>query len=127
MYPAVKPVTGKSILLFSETVGFHCKYLRKDLSTHTTIPILLCCPGVANSTASSRTRFMNGSNPLKIPCTCLFPFNFTEIEIIHFMAKGSYMVSLNTGCLEEVPPFQWKDEQNDVSRNGKERVSLELF
>ncbi|EGW06908.1 hypothetical protein I79_015730 [Cricetulus griseus] len=41
------------------------------------MPMLFCCPLVAISTHSSITRFIKGSKPRSIPCTCLPPFNFT--------------------------------------------------
>lgn len=44
----------------------------------TTIPMLCFSCAETSSTASSSTRFMNGSKPLSTPVTCRLPFNFTE-------------------------------------------------
>ena len=44
----------------------------------TTIPMLCFSCAETSSTASSSTRFMNGSNPLSTPVTCRLPFSFTE-------------------------------------------------
>uniref|UniRef100_T1IIC9 Uncharacterized protein n=1 Tax=Strigamia maritima TaxID=126957 RepID=T1IIC9_STRMM len=52
-------------------------------STLTTIPIVCFSPPLVSSTHSSTTKFMKGSNPRRIPDTCLPPFSFTEIEIKH--------------------------------------------
>ena len=41
------------------------------------MPMLFFCVGLTSSKASSNTRFMNGSNPLRIPMTVRLPFNFT--------------------------------------------------
>lgn len=46
----------------------------------TTIPMLFFCCADASSIASSKTRFMNGSNPLSTPVTCRPPLSFTERE-----------------------------------------------
>jgi len=45
----------------------------------TTMPMLFLFPSLASSTASSITRFINGSNPLKIPTIFLPPFSLTVI------------------------------------------------
>ena len=41
--------------------------------------MLFFCVGLTSSNASSNTKFIKGSNPLKIPMTVRLPFNFTEI------------------------------------------------
>lgn len=43
----------------------------------TTIPMLFLDPSLTSSIVSSKTMFMNGSNPRRIPLIDLPPFNFT--------------------------------------------------
>ena len=56
----------------------------------TTIPMLCFSCAETSSTASSSTRFMNGSKPLSTPVTCRLPFSFTERNqgycyILHYL------------------------------------------
>lgn len=51
----------------------------------TTIPMLTFVPSLHSSMVSSITMFINGSNPLRIPTTCLPPFSFTGIKNINTM------------------------------------------
>lgn len=72
---------------------FMCCYESWGAEVLTTMPMLLCCPPGPISRVSSTTRFMKGSNPRRIPWTCLPPFSFTAAKQhrAHFHSKSGLL------------------------------------
>lgn len=58
------------------------------------MPMLFCCPPGPISRESSTTRFIKGSNPRRMPCTCLPPFNFTAGQRKSLMNLACYVLAL---------------------------------
>ena len=62
-----------------------------ELPRITTMPILFACWAPCISTASSITKFMNGSKPRRIPWIERFPFNFNDnLLSIYFFNSGGW-------------------------------------